>query len=91
MVMWFNESGTLWSIISYATTNITGELILTLTIIFGIFAVMSFLFKMPSEFSILLLMPCVLGLMAYDSFFLPIGGVMLFMLAIALTTSWLGR
>lgn len=75
--MLMNGSGSIGTIIQYATTDITGSLFLTLLGVVMLLLVLCFLFRIPMEFSAVLVMPILLGLMAYMQEFVAIGGVFL--------------
>lgn len=80
--MFINASGTIGSILTYATSDVTGSLFLTLLgIVIGILFI-CVLFRIPMEFSAILVLPLLLGLMAYMQEFVPIGGVFLIYLGI---------
>jgi hypothetical protein len=89
MVLWINESSTFGVILQYAVANITGDLFLALLVIFVMFLVACWALKIPIQFLSLLLLPLAIGLMAYDSQFLPIGGTLLFIVAFLLARAWI--
>lgn len=81
-MVFYNETGTFGIIISYMNSDVTGSLFLTL--LFMVLAVLAIcaLFRIPIEFSAILVLPLLLVMMAYVGEFLAIGGVFLIYLGI---------
>jgi len=82
--MLINGSGTLGTIVQYATTDITGSLFLTLLGVVMMLMLLCFLLRIPTEFTAILVIPLLLGLMAYMQEFVAIGGVFLIYLGVLL-------
>ena len=81
-MVFYNETGTFGIMISYMNTDVTGSLFLTL--LFMVLAVLAIcaLFRIPIEFSAILVLPLLLVMMAYVGEFLAIGGIFLIYLGI---------
>lgn len=80
--MLLNSTGTLGTMIQYATSDVTGSLFLTLLGVVMLLMLFCFLFRIPVEFSAVLILPLLLGLMAYMTEFVAIGGVFLIYLGV---------
>ena len=89
--MLINGSGTIGTMIQYATADITGSLFLTLLGVVMLLLLLCFLFRLPIEFSAILVLPLLLGLMAYMQEFVAIGGVFLIYLGIVLGKNFFFR
>jgi hypothetical protein len=74
--------------IDSASTNITGSVFITFLTLLIILVVMMLLFRISFEFILLFLIPFLLVMMAYDSRFQLIGGIVVFMIAFGLTIKW---
>jgi len=81
-MVYFNETGYIGTLIYYATINITGSLFLTLLSMLFIILALFAMFKLPLEFTAILVFPLLLVLMAYQSDFLSIGAVFIIYIAI---------
>lgn len=80
--MLLNTTGTLGVVINYATVYITGSLFVTLLgIVFGLL-LLCLLFRIPMEFTAVLVLPLLLGVGAYVSEFTAIVGVFLIYMGI---------
>jgi hypothetical protein len=89
--MLYNESGTIGTIITYANTEVTGSLFLTLLGVVLLVLMLCFLFRLPIEFSAVLVLPLLLGLMGYMQKFVAIGGVFLIYLGIVMGKNFFFR
>jgi len=77
-----NTTGVLGTVIQYATLDLTGSLFLTLLGVVMLLLLLCLLFRIPVEFSAILVLPLLLGLMAYMTEFVAIGGVFLIYLGV---------
>jgi len=91
MELWINETSTIGVLLNYAMTTISGDIALALFMIFIFFVAIGFMFKIPLEYLSLLMTPFTLGLMAYDSSFVPLGGVVLIIIVVVLVKAWFTR
>ena len=89
--MFINETGSLGLIVNYATLEVTGSLFLTLLGVVMILLLLCFLLRIPIEFSAILILPLMLGLMSYFQEFVAIGGVFLIYLGIVLGKNFFFR
>jgi hypothetical protein len=80
--MFLNESGIIGVALISFTNNVTGSLFLTLLTIVGLLMMVCFLFRIPVEFSAIIVLPLLIVLMAYSSQFLAVGGVILIYLGV---------
>ena len=80
--MLFNATGTIGTMLQYTTSDVTGSLFLTLLGVVMLLLLFCFLFRIPVEFSAVLVLPLLLGLMAYMTEFVAIGGVFLIYLGV---------
>jgi len=80
-----NSSTSSGALLQYFTNNNTGDLFITLLLIMLIFLTFAFLFKIPLEYTLPLILPLLMVYMAYTSQFLAIGGIILIYLAIVFT------
>lgn len=71
------------------TYNITGDLFLTLLCIVLIIIAFCLMFRIPIEYSIIIILPLLLVCMAFTSQFLAIGGVALIYIAVLLAKNFL--
>lgn len=78
-----NETGIMWSIFEQFNQT-TGSLFLTLLIVVILVMVAFAVLGLGVEWSVILIMPLMLSLMAYDATFYPAGGAMLLYLAFLL-------
>ena len=79
-----NTTGTIGTIIQYSNTEVTGSLFLTLLGVVMLLMLLCFLFRLPIEFSAILILPLLLGCMAYMQEFVVVGGVFLIYLGVIL-------
>ncbi len=87
----YNDTGTLGVIITYLTINVTGSLFMTLLIIVISLMALTMLFKIPLEFSSIIILPLLLVLMAYSTEWLAFGSVTLLYLGIILAKMYVLR
>lgn len=76
-----NQSQTIGMIVTQMTINSTGSLFLTYLSIVFIILLIAMVFRIPLEFTAIIVMPLLLTLMAYYSAFWTFGGIMLIYLA----------
>lgn len=82
--MLINHTGTVGVIVNYATTEITGSLFITLlAIVLGVL-LLCLLLRIPFEFSAIIILPLLIGLMSYMDGFRAVGGVFLIYLGVIL-------
>jgi len=88
MVILYNSTNFIGVLVDGATTNISGSLFITFLSMLLILIIMMGLFRIQFEFILLFLFPFMLVLMAYDTRFQLIGGLIVFMIAMYLTMKW---
>ncbi len=86
-----NSSGTLGMVIVEFTNNVTGSFFLTGLLALTLLLALFLLFNIPFEASIILVLPFILVLMAYNSNFLAVGGLALIYLAVLFVRMFFGR
>lgn len=79
-----NATETIGVMITTASNDVTGSLFLTLFGIVIAIVFLCFLLRIPMEFSAILVLPLLLGLMAYMQEFVTIGGIILIYLGVIL-------
>jgi lipopolysaccharide export LptBFGC system permease protein LptF len=89
LTMLYNQSGSFGMILDAFTYNITGDLFLTLLCIVLIIIAFCLMFRIPIEYSIIIILPLLLVCMAFTSQFLAIGGVALIYIAVLLAKNFL--
>ena len=57
----FNETGFIYVVTNAITTNITGDLFLTLLLLVLAFMLFAFAFRIPLEFTVILVFPLLIG------------------------------
>jgi len=72
--MFINETGVIGQIFMYASTNLTGSLFLSLLGIIILIIAIFMLFRIPIEFTAILILPIMIVFMAYESQMLVITG-----------------
>jgi hypothetical protein len=88
-MIFYNSSGSFGIILDAFTYNVTGDLFLTLLcLVIGILA-FCLMFRIPIEFSAIIILPLLLTIMAFTSEFLAIGGLTLVYIAILLAKNFL--
>jgi len=85
--IFYNSSGSFGTIIDAWTYNVTGDLFLTLLSITILMLAFCLMFKLPLEFSAIILLPLFIVSMAWSSQFLAIGGLALVYIGI-LVAKW---
>jgi hypothetical protein len=88
LVTIFNETGLMGIMIGKASTDIFGSLVITFLSVILILFLLMLVFKIPMEYSLIFILPLLIVLMAYDSTFRIIGGIIIFILAMFLTIIW---
>jgi hypothetical protein len=89
MSILYNSSGSFGVILDAFTYNVTGSLFLTLLAMVIILLAFCLMFKIPLEYSVIILMPLLITIMAYSSDFKAVGGVMIIYLAILVAKWWI--
>jgi hypothetical protein len=77
-----NVSNSFGFVLVEMTTNLTGNLFLSLLLILFFLIVLSLALKIPVEYSAILILPVMFVLISYSSDFLAIGGSILIFLGI---------
>jgi len=85
LMVFINDTTSTGIVINFFTYNITGDLFGTLLIFLALFLAVAFLFRIPLEWTMPLILPLLIGYMAYSSQFLAVGGVILIYLAVVFT------
>ena len=88
MVNYINETGTIGVIYQAININITGSDFLTMLGVTLFIMFCFFLFRIPVEASVILIMPILFIFMAFSSNFLAIVGVMIIYMVILLVKNW---
>ena len=89
MVMFYNSSGSFGIILNSFTYNVTGDLFLTLLCIVLLILAFCLMFRIPIEFSAIIVLPLLLTLMAFSSQFLAIGGLTLLYIGVLVAKNFL--
>lgn len=89
-MVWLNTSSIIGMMLINATVYVTGDLIMTYFLLSLVCVLLCLIFGMPFEFGLIVTTPLNIYLMAADSGFLPIGGLVLFVLAISLAIRFKG-
>jgi len=84
-MVFINDTTSTGIVLNYLTLNVTGDLFGTLLIILALLLAVAFLFRIPLEWTMPLVLPALIGYMAYSSQFLAVGGVILIYLAVVFT------
>ena len=82
MALFLNETGFIATLLTNITNNITGSLFLTLLLIMLFFIVVALIFRIPIEYTAVILTPLFLVFIAATSDFLAVGGLVLIYLGI---------
>jgi hypothetical protein len=85
--IFYNSSGSFGLIIDAWTYNVSGDLFLTLLGFVLIILAFCFMFRIPLEFSAIIILPILIVAMSWSSEFLAIGGLTLVYLGI-LVAKW---
>jgi len=80
-----NDTTSTGIVLNYLTMNVTGDLFGTLLILLALLLAVAFLFRIPLEWTMPLVLPALIAYMAYSSQFLAVGGVVLIYLAVVFT------
>ena len=89
--MFYNTTQPIGIIINSATENITGSLFITLLLIVLFLIAICLMFRIPVEFTIILILPLLLTVSAYSSDFISILGVLLIYLGIIFGKMFINR
>lgn len=86
--MAFLSAGFIADLINSITTNVTGSLFLTLLLL--VFLIMGFAlaFRIPVEFTVILIFPLLVGFAAYSSAFMPVTAVGIIYLAVLIAKNF---
>ncbi len=87
--MFLNTSQIIGVIIETGTTQTTGSIILSLAIILLVLLAICFMFGIPLEFSAILVLPLLLGVMAHYGNFTAVGVIFLIYIALVFTKKFL--
>lgn len=90
-MVFYNDTGTVGVLITYMTVNVTGSLFITLLIIVMALMSLTLLFRIPLEFSSVIILPLLLVLMAYSTEFLVYGSVTLLYLGVLMAKMYVLR
>lgn len=82
MVLFINQSGTIGQIVTLMTNQGTGSLFLTFLLIVLSIMLLAMVFRIPLEFTAIIILPITLTLMSFIGNFWTFGGVLLIYLAI---------
>jgi hypothetical protein len=85
----YNQSGVIGYFIVEATSNVTGSMFLTFIALLFIMIACIFLLRIPFSIGLFFMYPVVITLMAYNSAFLPFGGVIILIISLILAKSFL--
>lgn len=88
-MVFINETGTIWSIISNANTTVTGSLIVTLMIILLLVIAFAIMFGIPLEYTAIIVFPLVISYGAYRSEFLGPLAIIIFYLGLLFTKNFI--
>lgn len=84
----FNDTGTAITVIN-GLTQTTGNLFLSLLLIILLLLLVCTVFRIPFEWTIIIMLPFLLTLWAYDAGFLAIGGITLIYLGVLFARNYL--
>lgn len=80
--MVFLSSGWIADLLNGITTNVTGSVFLTLLLITFLVMAFAFAFRIPIEFTVILIFPLLIGFGAYTSAYMSVLGVGILYLAV---------
>ena len=86
--LFINETGFIATVLTSLTNNITGSLFLSLLMITILLLLICLLFRLPIEFSAVLLVPFFIVCMAATSDYLALGGTILIYLGIIMAKNF---
>lgn len=81
-MVFINESTTSGVILSYGVQNVFGSVTIMIIVFILVLMAMCFMFKLPIELTIPLVLPMIIYSMAYYGDIIPLGGVALIYMAI---------
>ena len=87
-MVFLNTTSDMGSIIYANVLNISGSEFITIFIIFLLLLGCFYLFKVPIEWSLVFLLPMLIVIGAYNSIFLTILGLILFIISIIIVRNW---
>lgn len=87
--MFINESGIIGIVVVSLTDNVTGSLFLTLLLIVMLLMSICILFRMPIEWSSLIVMPLLIVIGSFQGSFISVLGVFLIYAGILLAKYWI--
>jgi len=82
MATFLNYSQEIGILVSQASTTITGSFELTVLMGLTLLVALAFMFRLPIEAILIFTFPFIIVLLAFDSWFLLIGGIMIILSAI---------
>jgi len=82
MATFLNYSQEIGILVSQASTTITGSFELTVLMGLTLLVAVAFMFRLPIEAILIFTFPFIIVLLAFDSWFLLIGGIMIILSAI---------
>lgn len=77
MVDLFNASSEIGILLTNATNNVTGDMTLTLVSLMVIVVALFMAFRLPAELSLIMTLPLIIVLMAFNATFVVVGGSIL--------------
>lgn len=77
MVDLFNASSEIGILLTNATNNVTGDMTLTLVSLMVIVVALFMAFRLPAELSLIMALPLIIVLMAFNATFVVVGGSIL--------------
>ena len=90
-MVFINETDVIGVIILNLNTNVTGSIFMTGLLIIILLMASAMAFRIPIEYSVLVVIPLLLVLMTYSSDFMAIGGLFLMYLAVIFAKMWMNK
>lgn len=87
--VFINQSGSFGIILDSISYNITGDLFLTLLLITLLLLALCLMFRIPLEYSAIILLPLFIVSMAFTSQFLTIGGLTLLYIGVLVAKNFI--
>lgn len=81
-MVYFDTNGIFYSVLAGLTANVTGSWFLTLMAVTLLVMAFSFAFRIPIEFTVILVFPLLIGFGAMTGSFMPVLGVGIIYMAI---------
>lgn len=91
MVDFVNTGNSIGLLFYHFTSNISGSLFMTVTALVFILILIGLVFGIPLELTVVLVLPILIGAMAFSREFVTIGGVILLYLAVVFAKWWVLR